>query len=620
MILSSGTILTTTWVIIAAYGFGSSAIHLVRSRIFSSDMFSILIGALLIIGLGGWLSLLGWYNRAGALTLLIIGTALAVLRAVSRVFDNPVRRPFLRMPRLASIASLVSFAALAFVVVRNTGFGWFNAHDDMEGYLAFAEKLSQTGTLGEDPFSRRRLVSGWSGQTILDATFLSVGPLYGLKAVDMSMGLLAFGLVVAYWARQSWLKQFGAAALLVVLSFFWLPGANITSHFLAMASISAIAYFVLTADKSLSTRDWVMFAIVFSTALTLKNTVTTFLLLLVPILLVLLYRYFSAGFFRGFALVFTVFLATIVPFALSLFLSSGTLQYPFLGLGYQSDHLSLTATDAVPNLESLLIEFAKAPFRTPVFLLAIAISSLAIFLGKQNSRFRVFYLSTAGFVSLFVPFIASSGAFDAARYASVVMLPLLLAAILALEWSPRVNATVAVATLASVSGMSASMYLAFNPELPFKVEIYETPAWLTEEKYLRQLAKVERVQGAIPVGATVLVNGPTSYLWDFQRNHVLVGDLPGSSSPPPGLPLYSDASEISSYLLKQGVSYLVIDYRGHFDYEIYSSHLDPDWPGQWREDVMNQFRYYEVVLELQSVCGPLYDDGRTLAVGLTCGR
>jgi hypothetical protein len=624
------TILAFALLTAASYGFGSTAIRLVRSEIFSSDLFSILIGASLIIGVGGWLSFFGLYSRWVVVTLLLAGSTLALLGAVTSVVSTMQtyrdKQQAARMPSLSFFAGVASFSALAFVVLRNSAYSWFNGHDDMEAYLAFAEKLSQTGSIGDDPFSRRRLVSGWGGQTVLDATFLGVGPVDGLKAVDMSMGLLAFALIIFYWARHSWLKRLGASALVIVLAFYWLPGANITSHYFAMASITAIAFFIHKAGRSLSKRDWFMFAIIFGTALTLKNTVTTFLLLLVPLLLFLLAKHYRPGLFRGLALVIPVLIVTILPFAVSLFVSSGTFQYPFFGVGYQSQHLSFTASDTGPNLLAQSVEFAKAPFRTPVFLLALGLSAMGVLSRKQAPRYRVFYLSIAGLLSLFVPFLAASGAFDAARYATVVMLPLLLAAIITLDWGARTNGAIAIGTLAAIVGMSTSIHLSFNPQLPFKVGMQETPDWLTDGKYTEERERVARAQDKLPNGATVLVNGPTAYLWDFQRNQILIGDLPGSSSPPPGLPLYSSASEASSYLAEQGVDYLVIDYQGHFDYEIHSSELEEGRPSLWREDFRNQFRYYELVWEIQSVCQadegvsyPLYDDGKTLVVRVSCG-
>jgi len=625
------TILAVTLLTAASFGFGSTAIRLVRSEIFSSDLFSILIGASLIIGVGGWLSFFGLYSRWVVVTLLLAGSTLALFRAVTAVVSTMQsyrdKQQAAQIPSLSFFAGVASFAALAFVVLRNSAYSWFNMHDDMEAYLAFAEKLSQTGSLGADPFSRRRLVSGWGGQTVLDATFLGVGPVDGLKAVDMSMGLLAFALVILYWARQSWLKRLGASALIVALAFYWLPGANITSHYFAMASITAVAFFIHKASRSLSRRDWFMFAIIFGTALTLKNTVTTFLLLLVPLVLFLLAKQYRPGLLRGLALVIPVLIATILPFAVSLFVSSGTFQYPFFGVGYQSQYLSFTASETGPNLQAQLTEFAKAPFRTPVFLLALVLSAMGVLSREQAPRYRILYLSIAGLLSLFVPFLAASSAFDTARYATVTMLPLVMVAIITLDWAARINGVIAIGTLAAIVGMSTSMHLSFNPELPFKVGMYKTPAWLTAEKYNEGQERVSRAQAKLPKGATVLVNGPTAYLWDFKRNHVLIGDLPGSVSPPPGLPLYAAASEVSSYLAEQGVEYLVIDYQGHFDYEIFSSQLqDQSGPSLWREDVRNQFLYYELIFELQSVCQaeqgvsyPLYDDSKTLVVGVNCG-
>lgn len=605
------------WLLVAGYGFGSLTIRLLRPRILIGVGFSVLVGTAIFVVLGGWLALFGGFRSEFVTGWLWSGSFLAVWTAYAKFSqDILVGRRKVR-DWLALTPSGVGIAAAVFVFVRNSGYGWINGHDDMEAYIAFAEKLNQTGSLGADPFSFRRLVSSLGGQTILDGAFLTVGPAYGLKAVDMSLGFAAFIMVVAYWSIKSWPRRIGSSLFVIVASFYWLPMANTTSHYLSMAIILSLTLFITEYDLNWSWRDWVVVALLYGVGLTLKTTTATFLLLLLPILLFLILRSNGSGFLRRSFLFLSITITIVSPFAASLFISSGTFFYPFLGGGFEATPVTHDFIDTAEPW-ALLVEFSKVPFRRPEFLLALVVTVVSFASLRGAKEGRLLAIQVLAGITIFAPYLATSGSFDATRYASTLFLPLLLASLIRLHGSLALKTTVSIATIAAISLMSSSIYLSLNPRLPFQLTLEPTPSWLSEKEYFTEKDRVEQIQDRLPVGATVLVNGPSAYLWNYTRNEILLFDIPGSASPPPGINLWGGTSEISEYLVGSGVDFAIADYRGHFEFETYEHMLDESYPPQWRRQIINQFRLYEVILEFKADCGEILDDGKSLVISTDC--
>jgi hypothetical protein len=71
---------------------------------------------------------------------------------------------------------------------------------------------------------------------------------------------------------------------------------------------------------------------------------------------------------------------------------------------------------------------------------------------------------------------------------------------------------------------------------------------------------VARMQGAIPVGATVLERLDYPFLLDFGRNTVLIADWPGEVSLAPGMPVFAGPERLAQYLLDASIRYVAYAY------------------------------------------------------------
>lgn len=617
MVIVFETLVPITLLVISSFGFGFVVATFLGARGFRSPVFYLLIGASLLIAIGGWLNVLGIFRYEFVVGWTVLGILFTVWFAFQRSRSVSALFEWVRLNRSEFFLSLIAITAVVFVFLRNSGYGWINGHDDMEAYMAFAEKLEQTGSMGDDPFSRRRLVSSLGGQTVLDAAFLALGPAYGLKSVDMSLGFLALTAIAAFWAKRSWLGKVGSLLFLLLSAFYWLPSANVTSHYFVMAGILAVLFFVTNPREEFSRGDWLILCLIFATSMTLKTTTTTFLLLLLPLIAAVLFSFGPRLFLRNSFVLASALLLIVLPFSLSLRNSSGTFFYPFLGKGFQAAHLSLDFVSTTTS-GSLFLEFAKVPFRRPEMLVASLLVLIALVIGRKKKNIALLYTTLAGILALFVPYYASSGSFDATRYAASIFYPILLAAVLQIPFSLAFNRVLASGSLVVLTLVSSSPYLSLSPRVPFQFYLSETPAWLSGERYRSDLDRVRAIQALAPEGSSIIVNGPTAYLWDFNSHRVLIADLPGSASPPPGLDLSGSLDSIADFLEMGDVDYLVADYTGHFDHDAFKYMLAEDYPPQWRNDVANQFRYYEVALELRSLCGAIYDDGTTLLVAVGC--
>lgn len=71
-----------------------------------------------------------------------------------------------------------------------------------------------------------------------------------------------------------------------------------------------------------------------------------------------------------------------------------------------------------------------------------------------------------------------------------------------------------------------------------------------------ELGMYAQLQSAVPAGETMLVMLDEPYHLDFARNRVLNFDMPGYSSPKPGMPYFQGPEAVADYLRGQRIRYL----------------------------------------------------------------
>jgi len=70
-------------------------------------------------------------------------------------------------------------------------------------------------------------------------------------------------------------------------------------------------------------------------------------------------------------------------------------------------------------------------------------------------------------------------------------------------------------------------------------------------------AEYRDAQTAVPAGERVFVAASFPTHFDFARNKILVADIPGAASLPPGMPVFEGPAAVKTYLLSQGIRYVI---------------------------------------------------------------
>src|SRR5579883_1453764 len=142
-------------------------------------------GVSLCVALGGLLNLAKLTSRASILLIVAFGVVVFLVgRLGARRLGQlaVVAMDLYRKDRLLAIGAILALLVLGLqysasvrgqVVSGSLSVTDFNPHDDFHAYLVFPEKMIQTGSLGPDPYSERRITSGLGGQYFLDTLVLA---------------------------------------------------------------------------------------------------------------------------------------------------------------------------------------------------------------------------------------------------------------------------------------------------------------------------------------------------------------------------------------------------------------------------------------------------------------
>jgi hypothetical protein len=585
---------------------------------------------------GGFLNLLGLISPILGRTYLAVGFAVlawltfcrrkAILSILRKRLAGTLRGPLLVVA--------VVFFVLAVTYLMSAGIhASFNGHDDSHAYLVFPNKMLQTGSQGQDPFSERRMYE-YGGQSFLHALMLTTVNLRGLHSLDFGVGwLLAMALVIGH-ARRGGVAPGACLAVLLALPLFAAPPiVNVTSLVTGLVLFYALMRtFLESREESLATRVVVM-AMLLAGIVTLKNN------FIPPAGLILLLLYvFAAGpmslrrkigepvLVAGVALIF------LAPWMVSMYGSNGTFLYPILGNGYYASPASgfISATCGSFDIPVVLARLREPRFHL-LFLVGIVLvllpfarrdratsrrlANLLIFFAVWAGAFFVGLASDWGIgtrydypftmaVTIFL-IMESLGTFSGARDSSV---------------KPRLAVfCYAAVVVVAVLSLSVSSLLR-GPFFP--VEQFQWKSFFPQAAGKSfQPGGVQAVQGAIPPHARVLARLSEPYLLNFRRNPIYIIDWPGGSSPPPGMPLDS-AEAIAEYLRNQGIRYVMYSYKNEADYPQNGlSHrlwteTRKGYRGRIRVLTLFTFMFQDRLLELGNLYRKLADDGETFALDL----
>lgn len=286
-------------------------------------------------------------------------------------------------------------AAILMLMVYFISFGdlKFNIHDDYHAYLVGPVKILQVGSLGVDPFSERRLVSGYGGNAMLLAFMLAGSKIAYLHVLDWGIGKVALICTIFLYALRVQSKQITIFLILGVI-FILPPAVNLTviivPMILILGSWLLISDLAINVKSAHSSANYWKFLVILSLMLSgLISLKTSFIPL--AFITFLLYGYFLGNtwgvrLLQGMSLAALTALL-IVFWALDLYLSSQTLLYPLLGKGV---HGSVYGNFSSPTEQFFTLSHWRqsasdwiAPYKKTVTLLAIAFFLMKYFWAQK---------------------------------------------------------------------------------------------------------------------------------------------------------------------------------------------------------------------------------------------
>ncbi|QWE10871.1 hypothetical protein [Polynucleobacter sp. es-EL-1] len=513
---------------------------------------------------------------------------------------------------LFPIVLLLAILSVIWSYLSSVGNLNFNIHDDYHAYLFFPSKLLQLGTLGIDPFSERRLISGLAGNSFLLAVGLVQMKWYFLHAIDWALGMLVFVYSITFIRiRASFKTEFLVKSCLVIgLVLFSIPAANITSNVMPMAIVFAIWAWLLglidaqNPNSSLGVKGGLVLGAMLASLLTLKSTLTPYAAISALLILVYLKCTLIAS-WKQFALFFSSFLLgstlMLLPWMIDLFQSSGSFFYPLLGKGFHAAQYGyfhgatenfFSRRTIYSNIAAVFSPLGKSVFSISILLLLFLL--LQLYRSRYQSRLIIF-AALPLFSSILNCLIVgyAIGGYGAYRYVYFVGLASLIISIIASSFLIQKKAMAIViygiCIFFLVRGAQDQVMHSSSLVAEIKRAWYnQNPISMVDQDRYRAASK------AIPQDGNVLLRVAYPFLLKISPN-VLVADYPGAASPPPGMPIGKGPEALRSYLLSHGVSYIVWDYQSqaNFGKTQYGERLSPETHPWIRSEATLSFDFQE---------------------------
>jgi hypothetical protein len=536
-------------------------------------------GLAVFVILGGWANLFGLVST-GLLTGFVVVGALACV-----FIARPAARPRQQPDTLARVLTVLAVLAVLWRLLLAASWTNFNEHDDLQGYFVFPTKMVALGSLGEDPFSERRTISGWGGQYLLLATVLAQLPHRFLHLIDPGVAIACAALIIVRGAGRGTSLSV-RALLLLAMALFPAPLANVTAAWIAVPLMLALASLLTrqvdnaTAGHAIDWRLSVLMSAVVAGLCSLKNSLIPYAAIFVGLgfayLLVLTRgRRLQTAAHACVVLAGTMFF--VLPWAWDLLRSSGTLLYPLAGRGFYVTAYAPSIQDSPRFMDTLRHVFGAAVISNSLGPLCglMLVALLATRVPPRASRIIGILALTAAFTSFVAVGLAAHG-YAPYRYGFSALIGSLIIGVLDLaEFPPTSRAGLCAAVVAVfLVGFGWA-----HAEITVLEDVRQIRAALrgdTVETDVRRRA-YQAIATALPADGALLARVDLPYLLPFRRD-IYIADWPGAASPPPGMPLNAGAEALASYLRGSGIRYLLWDYgsRAHFSHEDWDSRLRAD--------------------------------------------
>src|ERR1700733_1294667 len=552
---------------------------------------------------GGLFNLAHIISKALLLVYLLIGFSLAVvivLRHGASIRAHAVKALAYLMRHKAVGLLIITVCLLTLMkYMAAISPGWFNQEDDYAGYFVFPFKMIQTGSLGQDPFSERRLVSSLGGKSFLDTFSLVLGDARNLQFMDLGIAFVIVLLLIAEIAAEKQLDLLWTALLLLAAAAYHAPVANITALYTGVVLFLLLFKFLgSTATPPKASRPAVL-ALLLASMMSLKNS-------FVPAAIAFWLCYFTLHLWFSrqrkkvlgeAALCAFLIIVLLSPWMAASYRSSGTLFYPLLGLGFHGSRYGtlLRPTDQAGIRNSLaffhgLEDVLFAMFGTQAALLIIGRHWQT---RKGLINVMILVVATLGILAVG---IATAG-YQAFRYS----FPILFSVVLYFSTEQLTHLKFPIGPVSTFYGGVGAVVLLglllggglngfFNEDW-----FHEVVASITMEGIVSkaEVSAYHLMQTSVPPGQRILARLDKNFLLDFRRNPVYIMDTPGGASPPPGMPVFKGPEPLADYLVGNGIRYVAYSYGDDaaYGHALFGDRLAPGVNAWIRSRAQNTFDF-----------------------------
>lgn len=525
---------------------------------------------------------------------------------------------------------------LVFLLLFALYAGWvtgkrFNPADDLQGYFVFPQKMLQTGAMGDDPFSERKLVTSLGGQSFLHTFVLCLLPEEHLNIIDPAIGILIAAAILLGYLRKTNLSNNTSAFVIIFFAAIPPPKVNITALAIAMPLFFAIYRLMIREDRERFRflPGAIMISLPAAAICCLKSS-------LIPACALFIGMYYLLSLMDAasqkrkrllfeFLVVVGLIFLFLAPWMISMHGSSGTFLYPILGKGYHGasygEFDSPWAMGLTEAISVLLKHIISIPYLLFLLLAAIYFMYSKTIPGPGVREHRVLLsLAVASGLGALILVTSTQGI---GRYPFpflFVTTTLLMVNILKLTASREKKKILNLAVISFfLAGAVLLVHLEGSRRNKFYPRLVENFKYAFKKSPLNSKRDVSRyinMQRVIPGGDVVLARVTRPSLFDFKRNKIFIMDFPGGSSLPPGMPFFKGSEAMADYLLSKSIRYVVYSYG--YDKKRQEKYLrQRNSSIAWTKTHRNHMlAFYHHMLALSQKRKKLYDDGYNMVLAL----
>ena len=621
-------------IIFSLAGWGALVVSVLRIRRSTGFGFNAAVGLAFSTSIGGFLNLAHAVSPGIVRAYLLIGVLIAAFagaREARRLrHDVGSAWAYFRPRKLLALVALL-FASVTFIkYAAVVSPGRFHLQDDYHAYFVFPVQMLQTGTLGQDPFSERRIVSSLGGNYFVDTFPLSVtGQVRYFRLVDEGVSFVIF---LALFAELMIRRKIpGHWALTALLGTSLLPGAvsNITCVYGGVVLLLLLFELLDSAGTNPGLNQAALLAIILAGLMSLKTTFApTAGIFFLGFFLFQLYRVPGKGKTVGRAIFCALLiLLLLLPWMIDSHRSSGTFFYPLLGKGFHGSqygtYLLPTAHMGIRNILGFLDGLVN-----PVGAM-LAIEACLIIMAFRNKKGdRLIELIIVITLVIDVVFIGIGiGGVQTYRYTFALLISValfLLVKQLAIGVNPpgsgsslrSSDSVIAVLLLGILFGGALDAFMIY--EKNYGVEELKSSLSGQDIVSAAEVSAYRDMQLTIPPGQKVMVRLDKNFLLDFRRNIIYVNDLPGGASLPPGIPIFKGPEALADYLVQHGIRYLAYSYgdEATFSRALFIDRLKPRVNVWLRRGAETAFDFQDNIVLLGKSRKKLYDNGSMFVLDL----